>query len=292
MYLSNYSKSAIAVLALLCLMAVCACQDDDMGGEHIDDSPLGEDVALALSYDAIVSTFLLPDNPDDAPKLSPGERALATPVFEGRRVQQFINKDGSIDGEIIRMDFEGMPDYPEGRIGGPALPERYRPERIVINQGVSTLYGADGEVLGNSFQQPETAMYFQQIAEDLSERVPLTEEEFGYVLQGFEQAGFELAGNSQDDNIAELAHEFEDGRRTVLYIDKAQQHIRARAHFDAEGQLETLSDYVFEPSPSPGEPAVLTAHRFVTFYDAPESGVRMGIWKAAQFRNFKLEKTL
>ncbi|WP_421949397.1 hypothetical protein [Phaeodactylibacter xiamenensis] len=292
MYFSKYSRRTAHLLVLAFLLGIAvSCQKDHLSGgadSKKTGTELPESAAIAISYDVIVSTFLIPENPDDAELLSPGERALASPIVEGSRVKQFINRDGTIDGEIQRMDLEGMPRYPEPRIGGPVMPKKYRPQRIVIEGGASTSFNAEGEIISHCFQGAETAMYFQRIADELSEGTMLSGEEFDYMIEGFDEAGFDVSVNSQDNNIVELAHEFEDARRTVFYLDKTQQRIRARAHYDAEGQLETLSEYVFEP----GEPAVLTAHRFVTFYDAPRNGVRMGVWKTAQFRNFELEKNL
>lgn len=89
------------------------------------------------------------------------------------------------------------------------------------------------------------------------------------MIEGFDEVGFDVFVNSQDDNIVELAYEFEDVCWMVFYLDKVQQCICVWVYYDVEGQLEILFEYVFEF----GELVVFIVYCFVIFYDVLWNGV-------------------
>lgn len=287
------------IICILCgvIVLFSSCRED----EPIDASPtedsfsalvMTEDVAVKTRYDMITATFVLPKNPADTANLTIEEKALATPVYRGKCINQIVYKNGTVDADIEKGLEESLPDYPVNAIGGNrAFPmaEEEELHRMEVRGGTVTCYNAAGEILGSGLSNSGDAAYLQTAVQHLGEGGVLAGEQFESVLEGLRQAGFDITDDPQHANLAKWTYQRADGGKRILYIDKALQKITTRLNVSAAGETETVSQYLFEETDNGVVPA---AHRFVTYFDSPFSDTRMTIRKVSKFKNFEIEKNL
>jgi hypothetical protein len=289
-------KHIVFVLGVAALL-FSSCRED----KRVDARPtetsfsaltMGEDVALRLRYDMITATFVLPEDPADTADLTIEEKALATPVYRGKCVNQIVYKNGTVDADMEKGLEESLPDYPVNAIGGKrAFPmaEEDQLHRIEVRGGTVTCYNTEGEILGSGLSNTGNIAYLQTAVQHLGEGGVLEGEQFEYVLESLRQAGFDIVDNEQHSNLAKWTYQRADGGQRILYIDKALQKITTRINVSATGETETVSQYLFEETDSGVVPVV---HRFVTYFDSPFSETRMTIRKVSKFKNFEIEKNL
>jgi hypothetical protein len=187
------------------------------------------------------------------------------------------------------VDFEEMPNYPKRTLGQTSYPDKFMTKKIEIRDGISTFYNADGEVITSDVQSDTETVYFQKVASELSENSRVSVEKFEYILEAFRHEGFDVEDSSHDPNVAVMTQHFGDGGYTKLYIDKVLNHIDTRVNYNTAGEVETISDFIFEDN---GVDKTLIGHRFITFYDSPFSNVKMSIRKVSEIKNFNLQKNL
>jgi len=279
---------------LLAFLMLHACSKlDDTGQEAPVSSPksltMTEDHALSLSYDMVTSTYIVAAKPEDQEQLTETEKMLRIPKVVGCSVTQYIKDNGLVDADIEMVNFEGMPNYPKRTIGQTSYPDKFMTKRIEVRDGISTFYNAEGKVITSNVQSDAETAYFQKVASELSENTRVSVEEFEYILEAFRQEGFDVEDTSHDPNVAVMTQHFDDGGYTELYIDKVLNHIDSRVNYNAAGEVETISDFIFEDD---GVEKTLIGHRFVTFYDSPFSDVKMSIRKVSEIKNFNLQKHL
>ena len=289
-------KMASGFLCLLAFWVAYSCAKDEIDIQQVDEQfsfsalTMTDEVALSVSYDMMTFTIALPVDPGDSENITQAEQILGTPIVRGCKVKQMVKKDGTIDADIEMVKFEGMPEYPKNMVGKMDFPEGFKTQRIEVRDGVSTHFNSANEVIATNVQSDANIAYYQKVADELAENVRLSVEEFGYVLEGFKEAGFEIKDNALDPNFAEMTHTFPDGGSTTLFIDKELNQIDSRVNFDAAGEVETISDFLYKDEGN-GEKS-LVGHRFVTYYQSPFSDVKMSIRKVSKIENFNIQKNL
>jgi len=286
----------LIILSLFVLLQFSCKKDKLLDPEPIEhhvpaELEITNAVALSMEYEIITASYVTPVNPADKENITEAEEFLGRPEFEGRKVMQLVNKDGTIDANIDVMNLEGMPDYPKNRIGGAMVPSDQQTKRIEVRGGQYTHYNEAGDVLSTHYQDQASTAFYTRILEDFKEKVMLAEDEMDLLLYAFEDMGFVVSQNSSDPTLEELVYTFPDGSMTKLYIDKTLQEIVARRQYDENGSLEFASDFIHKTIDSEEEPE-LVFHRIATFYDSPFSGVKMAIMRVSEIRNLNIQTHL
>lgn len=241
---------------------------------------------IELKYDMVTSTIVFPDDPNDREKLTEAERTLALPILNGCTVEERVYSDGVYESTIIIKDPDNAPEYPKNMIGGSTVSKENRVKRIETKNGLSIFYNENGEKISSKQQSMADIAYYQSVMENLHENVQLSSQAFEYVLDAFEEAGYTLRANADNSQYLEMDFQRANGGKTTLFIDKERQHLDSRVNYNADGQVETISDLIFFDDGI--EKDVVKGHRFVSFYNSPFSDVRMGIHKVTEFIDMEI----
>lgn len=278
----KYLPEVLITFFVFALLVSCT-NDDEI--DAIDDT------AIFMSYDMVSTTFTTPQNTDDASSITKAEKTLATPFWEGCHVEAKILFDGSVEAQIEMTSPEDTGEYPSNTVGGKmSFPEQMQTKTIRMENGVSTYYNSEGEVIFLNRQSAADMAFFESLVSDMSKNQQFSEEEFDAILESFRQAGYATVDNAANPNYAEMTLERSDGGSTVLLIDKQRQHVSSRIQLNANGEVESSSDWIFtEGDETNAHPLY---HRFLTFYKSPFSDVQMAIQKVTKFNNFIIEKNL
>lgn len=115
--------------------------------------------------------------------------------------------------------------------------------------------------------------------------VPLLDDEiFDAVLEGFREAGFELFGLEEGQNVIALQREFELGTMNLL-IDRRQQRVVGKLFYNHEGELEIIHRYLFTTRED--GTVVPREHWFITFTESPSSKRKMSIRRITKVEDFE-----
>lgn len=285
-------KDLIKVTEVFFFLALLmSCTNDDVSENFVSDSKMADDVAISMSYDMVSATYTTPKNAEDVASVTAAEETLATPFFSGCHVETKIFFDGTTESVIEMTSPEENPDYSPNTIGGNmSLPERYQTKKIVIEDGSSTHYNAEDEVISVNEQSTENAAFFESLVADMTENQQFSGEVFDAILESFRQAGYSVVDDTSEPEQAEMELVRSDGGSTILIVDKQRQHVSSRIQLNANGEVESSSDWLFtDVDETKSHPLY---HRFLTYYKSPFSDVPMTIRKMSKFENFNLVKNL
>jgi hypothetical protein len=261
------------------------CQKDGNDGA---DSPFlmsrSADNGMIMTYDLTTTRTLRPVNPDDESRLTHSERSLMVPEVTAMRVHFELDKEGNY---FYKIDVLPSPvEYPQDMIGRNYVTTTENIGRMEFKNSGSKYYDKAGKLLDEI--PPSSAddlLIYKEMAENLSERVILPQDQFEIFMQAWEEAGYEVEHNGE--NLYSIKFELSGGRTTYVFVDKAAQNIVGTTNYEADGSLVNRTHNITTGDPINPEKIVSV---FTTPFTVPLSETDMVIMVTSKATN--IVKTL
>ena len=282
------------LLVILIVLSISCSKDDEQ--ESTESTPnnttqLLDNAKLSMSFDLTTYTYARAVDPDAQGALTDGERSLSIVNGVGCKGLVEVSEDGEIAAEITMTNPIAIPNYPPRTVGVHSVPEKFMMDKMIFRDGKITTYNTAGEILADQSIAASSLSFYEDLIERITEQAPyahlgnLTEDHKEHIISGMIEGGFDIR-NTILDNIKILKHSYADGSYSEVILDTDLFVVKGQANFDSNGEIQTKSYFSFEGSPS--QP-VLKEHFFVTYMDAPISGIKMSIVKHSIFENFTFQ---
>jgi len=269
------------------LLGILSCNKDK------NTSGIGEHFALevpgpgvAFSFDVLIQKRVRPLNSEQEGQMTASERSLMVPELTLASAEFAIDTHGNFAGRLlVHPHDEG---YPKGIIGRMHVPAHLQLGRMEFNNQNVQYFNVQGDPIVADHFCEAIAQQFQSLSSDLSDQILLSPEHFTLLMQGWQQAGYQVEDAGSSHQIIRIP--LPDGATTQMLINKEWQTVVGNAYYDASGALQSsrMTYYKGVPGNTPEE----IIHRFAVSAKGPLSNTDLVIEYQSQLQNISFTSNL
>lgn len=280
-------KFLLWMLAGILILGMSSCKKDNNKsgiGEHFSlDVP---EAGVALSFDIVIQKRVRPLDPDQEGQLSLSERSLMVPEITVASAEFVIDTSGNFAGRLLVQPYDE--GYPEGTIGRRNIPAHLQLGRMEFNNQNVEYFNVQGDPIVADYFCAAIAQQFQSLSTDLGDQTILSPEHFSLMMQGWQDAGYQVEDAGTDHQIIHIP--LTDGKTTQMLIHKERQIVVGNAVYDASGEL--LSSRMTYYKGIPGADPEEIIHRFLVPAMGPISETELAIVYQSHLSNISITSNL